>query len=245
MIYYGETPKPYFIMHYYERGTLEDLHRDGPSEDMFPKIFLQLLLGLRELHNLGFAHRDVKAENILVGDDLTLIFGDPDFMKSENDNILRTFCGTVMYAAPEIWHGRSKNYGVSVDIWSLAICILHLFYNLNLPSDPLPRMSENDKMKAWNEKWYISVFQQLNESDENNDQIIDILKPMLKLDPAKRSTVDQCLKRGCENGLFKENGFGDIVLADEYERHRQSTKIRSKGLEEAQSKEDDELIWIQ
>lgn len=116
MIEYGESPEPYFIMHYYKRETLQDLHRDGLSEDMFPKIFLQLLLGLRELHKLGFAHKDLKEENILVGDDLTLIFGDPDFMKSENDNILTTFLGTPMYAAPEIWPGRSKNYGVSVDI---------------------------------------------------------------------------------------------------------------------------------
>ena len=74
-------------MRYYERGSLKDLHKDGLGEETFPKIFLQLLLGLRELHKLGFAHRDLKEENILVNDDLTLIFGDPDFMKSENDNL--------------------------------------------------------------------------------------------------------------------------------------------------------------
>lgn len=214
MIDYGETPDPFYIMRYYERGTLKDLHRDGLGEETFPKIFLQLLLGLRELHKLGFAHRDLKEENILVGDDLGLIFGDPDFMKSENDNILKTFCGTALYAAPEIWPGRSKSYGVSVDIWSLAICILNLFYNLEWPSDPLPALYENDKLKAWNRKWCKAVSKQLDDLDENNDQIIDILKPMLESNPAKRSTVAQCLKRGCKNGLFRENRIGNIVLAD-------------------------------
>jgi len=94
-------------MRYYERGTLKDLHKDELGEETIPKILLQLLLGLRELHKLGFAHRDLKEENILVDDDLTLIFGDPDFMKSENDNILKTFCGTALYAAPEIWPSES------------------------------------------------------------------------------------------------------------------------------------------
>ena len=88
------------------------------------------LLGLRELHKLRFAHWDLKKENILVDDDLTLIFGDPDFIKSENDNILKTFCDTALYAVSEIWPRRSKSYRVSVDIGSLVICILNLFYNL-------------------------------------------------------------------------------------------------------------------
>jgi len=92
--------------------------------------------------------------------------------------------------------------------------LLNLFYNLVWPSDPLPHLFENDKLKVWNRKWCKAVSKQLDELDENNDQIIDILKPMLKFDPAKRSTVDQCWKRGCENGLFRENRFGDIVLAE-------------------------------
>ena len=37
---------------------------------------------------------------------------------------------------------------------------------------------------------------------------------MLKRDPAERATVDQCLERGCENGLFRANRSGEIVLAE-------------------------------
>lgn len=214
MIDYEETPDPYYIMPYYKHGTLGDLHKAGLDEETFPKIFLQLLLGLREFHKLGCAHRDLKEQNILVGDDFTLIFGDPDFVKSENDNALKTICGSGLYAAPEIWHGSSKSYGVSVDIWSLAICILRLFNNLEEPSDSFPALFEDEKLKAWNSKWYEAVFEQLDELDENNDQIIDIVKNMLKLDPKERFTADQCLKRGCENGLFRENRFGDIVLTE-------------------------------
>ena len=213
MVDYDETPNPYYIMPYYQMGTLEDLHRRGIHEDTFPTIFLQLLLGLRELHKLGFAHRDLKEENILVDDDFTLIFGDPDFMKSVNDNALKTICGSGMYAAPEIWHGTSKSYGISVDIWSLAITVMRLFYNVE-PSSQFPALFEEAKLKAWNSNWYTAVLSKLDELDENNDQIIDILKLMLKLDPAERSTIDQCLERGCENGLFRVNRFGGIVLAE-------------------------------
>ena len=214
MVDYGENPDPYYIMPYYKHGTLEDLHKAGLGEETFPKIFLQLLLGLREFHKLGCAHRDLKEQNILVGDDFTLIFGDPDFVKSENDSALKTVCGTGLYAAPEVWRGGSKSYGVSVDIWSLAICILRLFGNLEDPCDPFPALFEGEKLKAWNLKWYEAVFKQLDELDENNDQIIDIVKTMLKFDPKERFTVDQCLKKGCENGLFREDRLGNIVLAE-------------------------------
>lgn len=37
---------------------------------------------------------------------------------------------------------------------------------------------------------------------------------MLKFDFTKRFTVNQCLIRDCENGLFRENQFDDIVLAE-------------------------------
>ena len=194
-------------------GTLKDLHRHGIHENTFPTIFLQLLLGLRELHKLGFAHRDLKEENILIDDSFTLIFGDPDFLKSVNDNALKTICGSGMYAAPEIWHGTSKNYGISVDIWSLAITVMRLFYNVE-PSSQFPGLFEEAKLKAWNSNWYKTVLNKLDELDENDDQIIDILKLMLKLVPEERCTVDQCLERGCENGLFRVNRFGDIVLAE-------------------------------
>ncbi|KAL8710167.1 MAG: hypothetical protein Q9220_005250 [cf. Caloplaca sp. 1 TL-2023] len=212
VIDYDESPNPSYHMPYYQMGTLEDLYRRGIHEDMFPKIFLQLLLGLRELHKLGFAHRDLKEENILVDDDLTLVFGDPDFMKSANDNALKTICGTGMYAAPEIWNGSNESYGISVDIWSVAITVMRIFYDVE-SSGRFPGPWEEAKLKAWNSKWYTTVLRKLDELDEDNDQIVDILKLMLKLDPAERSTVEQCLERGCENGLFSKDRLGGIVLA--------------------------------
>lgn len=214
MIDYGETPHPYYITRFYERGTLADLYQEGFGEEMFPRILLQLLLGVRDFHRLGLAHRDIKEENIFVDDDLNLILGDPDFLKSEKDNVLKTFCGTYLYAAPEILT-RRKRYNKSVDVWSLAICILNIFYPLKLPDDGFPHTLDIYKQKAWSRNWCKAIFKQLRNLDEDNDQIIDILKPMLEYDPARRSTVDQCLKRGCENGLLRENRFGDIVLATE------------------------------
>ncbi|KAL8903753.1 MAG: hypothetical protein Q9207_003713 [Kuettlingeria erythrocarpa] len=209
----ARSPHPYYVTCFYERGTLANLFREKIGEEMYPRILLQLLLGLREFHRLGLAHRDLKEENIFVDDDLNLILGDPDFLKSKKNNVLKTFCGTHLYAAPEIYK-RDKHYGKSVDVWSLAICILNSFDHLTRPSVPVPYLGGIDELKAWNRNWCQEIFRQLHELDENGDQIIDILKPMLEYDPAKRCTVDQCLKRGCENGLFKENRLGDIVLAE-------------------------------
>jgi serine/threonine protein kinase len=102
VIDYGKTLYPFYIMRYYERGTLKDLYKDGLSKETILKILFQLLLGFRELYKLEFVYRDLKEENILINDNLTLIFSDLDFIKSENNNILKTFYSTALYTAPEI-----------------------------------------------------------------------------------------------------------------------------------------------
>ncbi len=42
--------------------------------------------------------------------------------------ILKTHCGTPLYAAPEIWSGVS--YTVAVDIWSLGVIPFQYAYGL-------------------------------------------------------------------------------------------------------------------
>ncbi len=43
--------------------------------------------------------------------------GDPDFLKSEKDNVLKTFCRTCLYAAPEILR-RSKRYSIRTKVFA-------------------------------------------------------------------------------------------------------------------------------
>ena len=126
-------------MPYYKHGTLEDLHRAGLGEETFPKTFLQLLFGLHEFHKRGCAHRDLKEENILVGDDLTLIFGDPDFVKSENDDGLKRSVEPLCMLRPRsgISGARVTEYQWIYGRWAS----LSLVSSTLRPSDPFPGFS--------------------------------------------------------------------------------------------------------
>lgn len=79
-------------------------------------------------------HRDLKLENILVGEDGYLKIIDYGLAKLLNGTQLaKTFCGTPEYLAPEMV--ENKGHDFSVDWWALGVLIYELmigvtpFYN--------------------------------------------------------------------------------------------------------------------
>ena len=71
------------------------------------KIFQQILSSLEYLHKNNICHRDIKPENILLDE-----YGDAklsDFglsRKFDNNELLKTPCGSPIYAAPEMLLGK-------------------------------------------------------------------------------------------------------------------------------------------
>lgn len=133
------------------------------------------------------AHRDLKPENFLVKEDpFTIIIADFGLSKVETtDDHLKTFCGTPQYAAPEIFLDDSDSYGLSVDIWSTGVIMLEFFHDLpNLPeTKPSPGIAGFQK---WSQTWCRRIVEKLDDSDENDDKVVDILLHMIKIDPRKR-----------------------------------------------------------
>ena len=86
-------------------------------------ILAALFKAVSYCHKRGIVHRDLKAENILLGDKKNkrivkiADFGFAKKIKSENS--LRTLCGTPNYIAPEIL--SCIPYGTKVDMWSLGV----------------------------------------------------------------------------------------------------------------------------
>jgi serine/threonine protein kinase len=56
------------------------------------------------LHGLAIAHRDIKFENVVCNEDLTIVkfidFGLCVDMNEENSHLSRQFCGTMHYMPP-------------------------------------------------------------------------------------------------------------------------------------------------
>ena len=75
-------------------------------------------------------HRDLKVENILIGDNnLVKIsdFGLSDFMvdSTRDLNLNHTDCGTISYIAPEMI--KKKGYdGTAADIWACGVILFYM-----------------------------------------------------------------------------------------------------------------------
>jgi len=126
-------------------GAKDAPHSGGLSHAQAAAYLRQLAGALAHCHALGVAHRDIKAENILLDEDgrLRLIdFGlaalvECDALQPAESFLARTQCGSLMYAAPELLrcpaekervrtHAPASNsegayVAYKVDVWSLGV----------------------------------------------------------------------------------------------------------------------------
>lgn len=117
------------------KGSLEDYVREQRfiTEDKIWSILLDLLLGLKSLHDRNLIHLDIKLDNILITDDGVCKLADFGLVFDLNNrNMHHATEGDSRYIAPELMEGR---YTKAVDIFSLGIAILELSCNLELPSN--------------------------------------------------------------------------------------------------------------
>ena len=115
----------YFVINYYKGGALYKhlIDQKRFTEENAKFYAAQILLALGELHKNNVIYRDMKPENILLGEDGYVALTDFGLSKIlEEQNQTATFCGTSEYVAPEIIRG--EQYTNVVDWWGLGI-LLH------------------------------------------------------------------------------------------------------------------------
>lgn len=137
----------------------------GFSENMARHLFKQILIGLNHIHSSGFAHRDMKLENILVDKNFRLKLTDFGFAVPiegrDRSGFLKTKLGTLSYRAPEIKEQSEKGYlGKNADIFSCGVILFLLIFR-SFPfkeatkSDPVYKCIINkrsDLFWRWHEK---------------------------------------------------------------------------------------------
>ncbi|OBS83387.1 hypothetical protein A6R68_22623 [Neotoma lepida] len=120
--------KTYLVMECAARGSLlKRVTKCGHLEEEEARtLFRELTLAIKYIHSHNIAHRDIKAENILLdweGHIKLIDFGlGKRFASGEK---VKGFCGTIEYCAPEVL-GDTQYEGLPTDIWSLGVLLFLL-----------------------------------------------------------------------------------------------------------------------
>ncbi|XP_042738547.1 serine/threonine-protein kinase SIK2 isoform X4 [Lagopus leucura] len=172
----------YLVTEFAKNGEIFDyLASHGRlSESEARRKFWQILSAVEYCHNRKVVHRDLKAENLLLDNNMNIKiadFGFGNFYKSGEP--LTTWCGSPPYAAPEVFEGQQYE-GPQLDIWSMGV-VLYVLVCGALPFDgpTLPIL----RQRVLEGRFRIPYF--MSEDCEH------LIRRMLVLDPSKRLTIAQ------------------------------------------------------
>lgn len=133
---FQEGSKLYIVMEYVDGGDLMSYISDRKNrfltEEAILRIFIQITIGLRYLHEHKIVHRDLKPQNIFLTRVGVIKIGDFGVSRSldRSSELMETKVGTPYYLSPEIWN--NEPYTSQTDIWSLG-CILYELCCLKKP----------------------------------------------------------------------------------------------------------------
>ncbi len=122
--FFEENGTAYMVMEYQHGQSLTDYLKKMRvlTENELLKILLPLLEGLKEIHNAGFLHRDIKPNNIYIRDDnnpVLLDFGSARYAVGQKSRSVTSIV-TPGYAPLEQYDNEISDQGPWTDLYALG-----------------------------------------------------------------------------------------------------------------------------
>jgi BR serine/threonine kinase len=168
----------FLVESYAPNGSLYDCIQSLPKHVAI-SFFRQIVYGLDYLHQHGICHRDLKPENLLLSSANQILIADFGFACWMPNNVAKTPCGSPLYSAPEIIRGVPYD-GKMSDVWSAGVILYAML------TGTLPFTGDSVRMIAQRIKKGTYVIPQ-----GLDPSVIDLIRGILVVDPAKRLTVAQ------------------------------------------------------
>ena len=174
------------VMEFADDGDIDKKIKDNLkkrnlfSEETIWSWIIQILEGLKYLHENKIMHRDIKCANIFLMKNGLLKLGDLNVSKIAKLGIAQTQTGTPYYISPEIW--EEKPYDYKCDIWSVG-CIIYEMCTLR---PPFRGTSLSELYKNIKNGYYIPI-------SNYSDDIKNIISMMLVIDNKKRASAEELL----------------------------------------------------
>ncbi|XP_010251265.1 PREDICTED: serine/threonine-protein kinase HT1-like [Nelumbo nucifera] len=132
------------ITEYLAGGSLRKyLHQQEPYSvpiDLVLKLALDIARGMHYLHSKGIIHRDLKSENLLLGEDMCVKVADFGISCLESQcGSGKGFTGTYRWMAPEMI--KEKKHTKKVDVYSFGMVLWELLTALTPFQDMTPEQA--------------------------------------------------------------------------------------------------------
>jgi len=176
------------VMEFADRGDLYQkivAHKKSAKffeESDIWRIFIQLVKGLKALHDLKILHRDMKSANVFLFSNGCAKLGDLNVSKVARRGLGYTQTGTPYYASPEVW--KDKPYDHKSDVWSLG-CVLYEMITLR------PPFRAKDMEGLFNK---VCKGQYSRIPDRFSEDLFKIVQYLLQVNSIQRPSCEQILQ---------------------------------------------------
>ena len=186
VVFEGED-RYYFIEEYIPGSSLDTLINQGPLDIKLCLVMLEdLLKTVVELEKIGIVHRDIKPDNIILGDDghFHLI----DFGIARNLNLSSLTATTAVvgphtpgYGAPELFQYNKSIIDSRADLFSIGVVVYQSIFG----EHPFLTGQEADLNEIWYRTATVTPDNYSIDCDEDG-QLMGLISTMMQKQTSKR-----------------------------------------------------------